>query len=424
MSKINKQTVWNSYRFPLILLSGIIIGCIIGFAAGEKAVVLKPLGDIFINLIFAIVVPVVFCSIGSSVASMGNMKRLGKILGTLMAVFIVTGIISSGLMYLFVQINPPAQDMHLELGEVAVVQTMSAGEQLVKSLTVTDFPELLSRKNMLPLIIFSIFFGLVVASMKEKGVGIAKGLENLSNVFIKMVDYIMLYAPIGLGAYFAALIGEMGGQLLNTYAHMLLTLYFPFIIGYIVIIWPCYCIFAGGFKGIKVFFKNAVTPIITSFATQSSIATLPVNLEATKKMGVPRDIAEIVLPIGATMHMEGACISTIMKIALLCGMFGRPFTGFNDWVLATAVAVVGGMVMSGVPGGGMLGEMLIMNIYGFPMEAFPIIATIGFIIDAPGTMINATGDGLAAMMITRIVEGVDWMSKKFSWKPQEEVKSV
>lgn len=411
---MNKKTVWNSYRFPILLMTGVVIGCIIGVVFGSKATVLKPLGDIFLNLIFCIVVPVVFFSISSAVSSMNNMKRLGKILGYMMLVFIITGFIGSAMMYIMCQINPPAQGIQPIFQDTEAAETMTVGEQIVNSLTVSDFSMLLSRKNMLPLIIFSIFFGFVVGNMKEKMEGVSKALNTMSTLFMKMVDYIMLYAPIGLGAYFAALIGDVGPQLLGTYARTLFTVYLPVVILYLIIAWPAYAYFAGGMQGIKTFFKNAVNPAVTSLATQSSIATLPVNMEATRKMGVPKDIVDIVLPIGATLHMDGACISAIMKIALLFGLFGRPYTGFSTWAISTLVAIVGGMVMSGVPGGGMLGEMLIMNVFGFPMEAFPVIATIGFLIDAPGTMLNATGDGLAAMMVTRLVEGKNWMKNKFS----------
>ncbi|MBQ5313554.1 MAG: cation:dicarboxylase symporter family transporter, partial [Oscillospiraceae bacterium] len=148
----------------------------------------------------------------------------------------------------------------------------------------------------------------------------------------------------------------------------------------------------------------------------SSIATLPVNLEACRKMGVPKDIREIVLPIGATMHMDGSCFAAILKISVLYGIFGRDFTGFEVWIPAVIIAIMSGMVMSGIPGGGLIGEMLIMTLYGFPMEAFPIIATIGFLVDPPATMLNATGDSVAAMMVTRLVEGKNWLEKRLDGK--------
>ena len=133
--------------------------------------------------------------------------------------------------------------------------------------------------------------------------------------------------------------------------------------------------------------------------------------EACKKIGVPKDIREIVLPIGATAHMDGTVLSTILKISFLFGIFQIPFEGIGTYLSALALSVVGGVVMSGVPGGGLIGEMLIVTMYGFPAEAFPIIATIGYLVDPFATMINASGDTMASMLVTRAVEGKDWIKR-------------
>ena len=294
------------------------------------------------------------------------------------------------------------------------VQTCSSdlklSDQIVKTLTVTDFGGLFSRSNMMPLIIFSIFFGLCVSSLGAENNIIAKGLDAMSKVMMKFISIIMLYAPIGLGAYFASLIGEFGPQLLGAYARAMI-IYYPLCIVYFFAAFSGYSYFAGGTQGIKIFFKNILEPAITSLATQSSIATLPVNLKATKNMGVPKDIREIVLPIGATMHMDGTVISSILKISFLFGIFGQGFSGIGTYIAALAISVMGGVVMSGVPGGGLIGEMLIVNLFGFPPEAFPIIATLGFLVDPAATWINCTGDAVTSMIVTRLVEGKDWMKK-------------
>ena len=411
MSKRN--TVWESYKFPLILLLGIAVGSFIGWFNPELGVKLKPLGDIFLNLVFSVVVPVVFFSISSAVASMVNMKRLGKILGYMLAVFVVTGIIASVIMCFAVNIIKPAEGVAFPMDSAAETQqAASLPAQIVAAVTVNDFTGLLSRQNMLPIILMSIFFGAVVASFKVRAEKLAKGLALLSDIFMKMVNCIMMYAPIGLGAYFAYLVADLGPQLLGIYAKMMLGLYYPLCIVYFFGGFAFYTWFAAGKDGVKVFFRNALSPAATSLATQSSIATLPVNLEAAKKMGIPKDIREIVLPIGATMHMDGSCFAAILKISVMFGIFGREFSGLGTLSLAVLIAIVSGVVMSGIPGGGLIGEMLIMTLYGFPMEAFPIIATIGFLVDAPATLINATGDSVAAMMVTRLTDGKDWLKNK------------
>lgn len=408
-----KKAFWENYRFSITLIISIAIGSIIGVVFGEKATVLKPFGDVFLNLMFTAVTPLVFITISSAVGSMVNMKRLGKILGNMFLTFVVTGLIAAVVILITVKVFPPAAGANIELGSAEQLEKLSLADQIVQAITVDDFSKLLSRSNMMPLIVFSIIFGYCVSAVGGENNIVAKALEALSNIMMKFISVIMIYAPIGLGAYFASLIGEFGPQLLGAYARAMIV-YYPICVLYFFIAFTGYTYFAGGKAGVKSFFKNIIEPAVTSIATQSSIATLPVNLKAAGRIGVPKDIREIVLPIGATMHMDGTVLSSILKISFLFGIFGQEFSGIGTYVTAVALSILGGVVMSGVPGGGLIGEMLIVNMYGFPPEAFPIIATIGFLVDPPATCLNSTGDTVAAMMVTRIVEGKDWMEKKLT----------
>lgn len=404
-----KKTKLNSYIFPLILLAGIIAGGVIGKMFGEKAKVLKPLGDIFINGMFTLVVPLVFTTISSSIASMNNLKRLGGILKYLVLTFVVTGLIASLLIIVVVKFYPPVLEPINSIAADVVHKKISVSEKIVEAITVTDFVNILSRKNILPLILFSAFFGYCVNLVGEKGRVIAHGLTVLSEVFLKMIEILILYAPIGLGAYFATLVGTYGTNIASMYGRIL-TIYMPLCIFYILIMFPIYAYVAAGKEGVFAL-KELFPSAITSLATQSSLATLPVNLETSEKIGVSKDIREIVLPIGATAHMDGTCISSILKISFLFGVYGIPFEGIETYIVALLLSLMGGLVMSGIPGGGAIGEMLIVSMYGFPPEALILITTIGIIIDAPATMLNATGDNIAAMLVSRFVEGKDWMRK-------------
>ena len=410
-----KNTSWKNYRFPLILLGAIIIGCVIGCFMGESAVKLKPLGNIFLNLMFTVVVPLVFVSVARAVGSMMDMKRLGKILGNMLLVFIITGVIAAILIIFAVKVFPPAEGMIVELTTGEGYEPVSLADAIVDALTVSDFSLLLSRSHMLPLIVFSILIGACVGMCGGKETPVGKLLDNLSDIMMKAVQLIMYYAPVGLAAYFAALIGEFGPQLLGTYARAM-ALYYPLCVLYLVIMFPVYSYFAAGKLGVKRMWSYIWPPAITAFATGSSIATLPVNLEASENIGVSKDVREIVLPIGATMHMDGSVLSAILKISILFGIFGYEFSGFGTYATAVVIAVLSGVVMSGIPGGGLIGEMLIVSLYGFPPEAFPIIATIGFLVDPPATCLNAAGDTIAAMMVMRLMEGKNWLSKRLENK--------
>ncbi len=410
MSGEKRNSVWKTYRFPLILIGAIALGCVLGVVMGKNAVMFKPLGDIFLNAMFMIVVPLVFTTVCSAVSNMSSMKRLGRVMGSLVTVFLVTGAIAAVLMLVAVKLFPPAAGASLSFSTPENLQPLSTAGQIVKAITVSDFQDLLSRSHMLPLILFSILFGISLQMLGEKAKPIARGISILADAMLKIVKIIMYYAPIGLAAYFAALVGDFGPNLLGTYVRSM-AVYHVVTIAYFFVAFTLYSAWAAGEKGTRAFWKYILAPAVTALGTQSSTATLPVNLEAAHNIGIPDDISEVVLPVGATAHMEGSCLSGILKIAFLFGIFNMPFTGLGTFGSAILVSVLSGVVLSGVPGGGLVGEMLIVSLYGFPPEAFPIIATLGFLVDPAATMVNATGDTCSSMIVARMVEGKGWFEK-------------
>lgn len=401
---------WKSYRFPIILLSSILLGSILGIFIGEKTVVIKPLGDIFLNLMFTLVVPLVFFATTSAIANMGGQGRFRKVISSTFLVFIGTGLVAALVMVGAVKLFPEATVMNVELTKPESVETISAAEQIVGIFTVDDFIHLFSRENMLSLIFFSLLLGYAISLIGEKAKPLAKIMEAGTVVLTKMVSLIMYYAPIGLGAYFAYLVGSFGTDLLKTYMNIAI-LYFAVSLLFFFVVYTLYAYLGGGRKGISLFWKNMISPAVTSLATCSSMASLPVNLEATKKMGIPQDIRDTAIPLGASMHKDGSVIGVVVKIAVLFSIFHMDFSGFTTIGIAMLIAVLGGTVMGAIPNGGMVAEMLIISLYGFPIEALPIIAAISTIIDAPATMLNVTGDNAAAMLVTRRLEGKDWIRK-------------
>nr|WP_255723588.1 dicarboxylate/amino acid:cation symporter [Sporosarcina sp. ACRSL] len=398
----------KAYRFPLILLASIIIGSIIGIIFGENANLLKPFGDVFLNLLFMVVVPLVFFSISSAVANMESMRRLGKIMSSMLTVFVVTGIIASFVMLVAVLIFPVGSATSISLVEPENVEKLTLSQQLISTFTVPDFVELFSRKNMMALIVFAILVGVATSLLGETGRPFAKFLTSGSEVFMKIIQLIMYYAPIGLGAYFAALIGSFGTELIGDYAQAFI-LYYPVAFAYFAVGFTLYAFIAGGRKGVSRFWKNILTPAATALGTGSSFATLPVNLQAAKNIGIPKDIREMVLPLGATIHMDGSCLSAMLKIAFVFGVFNMDFTGIGTFLTAIGISLLSGVVMSGIPGGGFIGEMVIVTMYGLPLVALPIISAIGVVVDPPATMLNSTGDTVAGMIVTRHIEGSNWM---------------
>lgn len=395
------RSFFKNYKFPVILLISITIGSILGLIMGENAKVIAPLGEIFINLLFVLVIPLVFTTIASSIANMESLKRLGKIFKYMFIIFFITSLIASVFMLLGVLIFKPTSG-NIQLAEYTK-ETVDLGSQFVSMLTVTEFYQLLSKGNMLPLIIFTCLFGFSVRLCGNEAKMIANGLTSLSKVMLKMVNIIMYYAPIGLCAYFANLIGTYGAQMIGSYAKSFV-IYLIMAFLYYVVFYSLYAYMCYRKKGVKLFYRNVLLSTITSLGTCSSLASLPANISTCKKMGLSKDVSEVVLPMGATIHMEGSSMASILKIAFLFSLFGRSFTGPIDIIIALLVSVLSGVVMSGIPGGGLIGEMLIISLYSFPSSAFPIIATIGWIIDSPGTCLNVVGDIPSTMMISKLVD--------------------
>ena len=159
--------------------------------------------------------------------------------------------------------------------------------------------------------------------------------------------------------------------------------------------------------------RHIFRPAVTALGTCSSVATIPTNLKAAEDSGVPRDVADLVLPLGATMHMDGSCFSCVLKIAFLFGVFGLPFTGAALYGKVLLVAVFSSVAMSGIPGGGYIGEYILCSLF-FPEQmaiAYPIAITIGNLVDPPATMINAAGDYVVTFIVSRFVEGKNWLRR-------------
>ena len=406
--KIKLPPFLKSYGFSIILIVSIVIGAIIGIIFEKDAAILKPLGDIFLNLLFTAIIPLVFFSISSAVAGMSNIRRLGKILSAMILVFVITGVIASIVMLIGVILYPPAVGVHVNFGNGVNVEHFKASDQIVKAFTVSDFADLLSKKNMLALIIFAVLTGLATSASGERGKNFANFLTSASQVMMKLIFFIMYYAPIGLCAYFAYLVGVFGPELLGSYARVVL-LYYPTAILYYFIAFTVYVFIAARSEGLRRFWRNIIPPSLIALATGSSIATIPANLEAANKTGVPQEISEFVIPVGATMHMEGSCLAAVVKIAFLFGIFNMSFSGVETIATALGIALLVGVVVSGIPGGGTIGEILIISVYGFPMEVFPLITMIGTLVDAPATMVNAIGDNVSSILVARMLGGKDWM---------------
>lgn len=411
---MEKRAVLKNYGLLGAMLAAMLTGGVTGWLWPAAAGTVRPLGQIFINLMFCVVVPLVFSSIAGAIAGMRSVRRAGRIMGVTVLTFVVTGILAAVLMFLLMKTFPPVLTPWQSLPTEAVGDYAAPDQLLVNFFTAEDFVGLLSRRAMLPLIVFSILFGFSVQMTGGKDSSIGKWLAGLSDVMMKFVQIITYYAPIAFFAIFADLVATYGSEVAKGYGRALLV-YYPLCFIYIFTAFPLFAWFGGGKGAVGIMFKHIARPAVVSLGTCSSVATIPTNMEEAVETGVSKDIAGMVLPLGATMHMDGSCFSCVLKIAFVLGVFGEQLS-WSRLPFIVLVAVLSSVGMSGVPGGGYIGEYIICSIF-FPTQmelAFPILVAIGNLVDPPATMINSAGDYVVSYIVSRFVEGKDWLQKQLN----------
>lgn len=400
--------VLNNYRFSLILLSGVVIGAVLGLVLGEKAVVLQPLADIFLNVVFCLIVPVVFISIANSIAQMGSLRKLGKVLGVFFMSVVIGGLVTALLATMAVEVFDPAKGITVELA--GDIDPGNTSLDFVRLFTMPDFVDLLSIRNMMALIVFAILFGIAVVGIGEKRKPITDLFDALTEALGKMVAIVMYYAPIGIACYFATLIGRTGSQIIEAVARMSV-IYAVFCVLFFIAYGIVVPFLGGGMEGLRRYWREIWLPAATAAGACSSTACIPVNLLAAQRMGIPDEVRSLVIPLGATMHKNGVVSVQIVKIAFLFGIFNMTM-GPGDIAKAIIVALVSGVIVGTIPSGGFIGEMFICTAFGFPTSVIPIIVIMGTLTDPFCTMNNVTGDTALAMFVARVVDGKNWVKSK------------
>ena len=410
----------SNYKTTIILLVAIIVGAIVGIIFQEKATILKPLGDIFLNLLLVIVVPLIFLTITTSISKMQSPKRLGKIIFTIIGVFIFTSIIAVLIGFAstyFVELiesedGEKIRETLQESNEITETEEdATIAERTVDLLTVDDFYKLLSKENIIALLVASVIVGFAINMSGENAKPVKEFLISANEVVNNVVKIIMYYAPIGLGCYFASFVGSFGKTIVVGYLKTFI-IYLVVTVAFYFIMYTFYAFLAGGKTGVRRFWKNALTPTATALGTCSSAACIPSNIQASKNIGVPSDIAETTIPLGSSFHKDGSIIGSVFKIMFLIGLFGTSISTAGDIFGVLGVALLANLLITAVPiGGGTISEMLIISMMGYPVAALPILTIIATIIDAPATMLNVVGDTVSSMMVTRVVDGKDWIAK-------------
>src|SRR5699024_2761509 len=327
---------------------------------------------------------------------------LGRVMLIMSAVFIVTIVVVSIFTILAVWMFPIEGLTTIAGSETESITQDNAGwgDRLVSFLTVSEFGNLLSRQNILAFVIFSFLLGISVRNAGPRGETFSRFIKSGNEVMQQLLTLIMKIAPLGLGAYFAYQVYDLGPQLFGIYGKPL-GLYYIAGIVFFFVGFSFYAFLSFGKRGVILFWYNDIMPSLTAVSTCSCLATLPTNLEAVRNIVIPDSIASIVIPLGNTLYKNGSAISSIVKIYVAFAICGWNFFETEALILAVGITLLVSIVAGGIPNGGYIGEMLMISIYGLPDYAVPAVLIIGTLVDPLATIFNATGDTVAAMLVTK-----------------------
>lgn len=410
------KSVLKNYSGILLLIGGIILGSILGALFPQSAQWLKPVGDIFLNMIFAAVIPLVFFAIASSVANIDQNQKIGRSLMIMSSVFLTIIVLTAVVTIMAIWLFPIKQEVVGGAGGIDEQMLnnddspQTWGDRLTVFVSVDEFYKLLSRQNMLAFVIFSFLVGIATLRSGPQGKAFRIFLLSGNEVMKQLLILIMKVAPLGLGAYFAYQVAVMGDGLVELYAKPL-ALYYILGTIYFVVFYSLFAYIAGGKKGIHSYWRHNIQPAATAVGTCSSIATMPANLIAASRIGVPPAIANIVIPLGTTLYKNGSSMSSIVKIYVAFAIIGWDFFDPLTLLMALGLTVLVSIVAGGIPNGGYIGEILMISVYGLPVEAIPAVMIIGTLVDPMATLLNANGDITASMLTAR------FSNKK--WRPHE-----
>jgi len=383
------------------MVIALIIGGLLGYVGGKTVSDLKILGDIFVRILRTIIPPLIFFTIGYAVASILDLRRLGSILVIVIIIFIGTSIIAASLGVVSGLVFRPGEGIGLEVPPGYTPPKPATWVDIVMSFFSIDFSELLTVGGALKLIVFTLIFGLGVALLGDAGAPIRSFLEAGSRVFIKIVSLLMYYAPIAVFGYSAWLVGVYGPEIAKGYIKLVIASYtftlFHFIVLYGLMVW-----IAG--LDPRRYFREQLEPFLVAFTTRSSAATLPVNMRAAERMGIPRDIYNITLPIGATVNMDGTALYQALSALFVAQLFGITL-GFDKLLLLILATLIGSIATAAIPGGGLIMLAFVLSTVGLPLEGIAIILAVDPILDAIRTAINVSGDNASSALLTRILYG-------------------
>ncbi len=391
---------------------GLFAGAIAGVFLGEKAAFLEPFGNAFIRLITMVVIPLVLASLIVGTVSIGDIRRLGKVGGKTIAYYLVTTAIAISIGLILANIIQPGEGLSQDVEQKLMESYSGESQEITISKEKLGISGLLTKLipsnplkamvdgNMLGLIVFALLLGISLTSVqRDKVHGVISFFEGLNEAMIKLVEFIMKVAPYGVFALIAAVVGRFGANILMTliwYAVVVLAgLFIQLVITYSLSIR-----FLGGMSILQ-FFKGIRSAQLVAFGTSSSNATLPVTMKCVEdNLGVSNKIASFVLPLGATINMDGTALYQGVAAVFIAQVYGISLS-FPEQLLIVLTATLASIGAAGVPGAGVITLALILRVAGIPETGIALILGVDRILDMCRTVVNISGDAACATFIAR-----------------------
>ncbi|QYJ78100.1 dicarboxylate/amino acid:cation symporter [Shewanella acanthi] len=386
------------------VLAGFILGALVGVLLGETATVLKPLGDLFISAIKMLVAPLVFCAIVVSITSLGSQTNLKRLSLKTLSMFMLTGTVASLIGLAVGSLIDMGGTMQLATTEVRERNIPGFAQVLLDMIPVNPFAALADGK-VLQIIVFAALVGIAINKVGEKAEPLKRTIEAGAEVMFQLTRMVLKLTPIGVFGLMAWVVGEYGLSTLLPLGKFIAAIYIAALI-HMIFVYGGLVKFAAGLSPVQ-FFRKAMPAQLVAFSTSSSFGTLPASTRAVETMGVSKRYSAFVMPLGATMNMDG-CGGIYPAIAaiFIAQIYGIPLDTL-DYVMIAVTATVASVGTAGVPGSAMVMLTVTLGVIGLPLEGIAFIAAIDRIIDMIRTATNVTGDMMTAVVIGKSENELD-----------------
>jgi len=379
-------------KFGLLgwILVGFAAGVVFGLLFKNASLSFSWAGDLFLRLLKMLIVPLVFFSLLTGAASISDPLKLGRVGVKIMALYLATTAIAVVIGLVLAGVFNPSAGMKLPPVAGFKAPVIPPLKDVLLALIPTNPFESLMKGDILPVIVFSLFFGIAAVFAKEKGKAVVGVVDSAAETMYRLTAIVMWYAPIGVFSLIAATVAKQGAQVLLPFVNMIITCYVAYL-AHVVIIYGGIVKLLARAKVIR-FFKAISEAMIMAFVTRSSNATLPVTMRvAEKNVGLPRGLISFTLPLGATINMDGTAIYMGIASLFIAGIYGIPL-GFPQYLMIILLSTLGSIGAAGVPGAGLIMLAMVLQGVGLPLEGLALIAGIDVILDMGRTTLNITGD--------------------------------